>query len=120
MKTGKLNDIETTYIDAKRRELSVNDLAKKLGRGKTIIQKYIDTHPLEQTVAQPEQPEHTQPTRRGELLNPAQTGGTVYDRRYGKKPIGAVMTEGLSEQHDAFGKGAKKSVFDNKSIHKIK
>ena len=116
MKSTPLTDIETVYIDAKRNTMSIDELAKKLKRGVTIIKKYIDSHPVEVAATQPE---NTAPTRVGNMAVP-DNRGAVYDRRYGSKKIGAVMTEGLSQQHDEFGKQNKKSIFDKKGIHKIK
>jgi hypothetical protein len=105
MAKTKLNDVATTYIDAKREVLNAAELAKILGYTQKAIQSYLDSHPkVEQA---PVVTEHTTESKQPPVSGPEPIKPQFINRTQNGNAGIAICTPQASELSDAIRQNRK-------------
>lgn len=99
MAKTKLNDVATTYIDAKRDVLNATELAKTLGFSVKAIQTYLDTHP--KVEPSPVVTEHTTESKQAPVSGPEPIKPQFINRTQNGNSGISICTPQASELSDA-------------------
>jgi hypothetical protein len=99
MAKTKLNDVATTYINAKRDALNAAELAKILGYSQKAIQSYLDAHPKE--VETPVVTGHTTESKQPPVDGPEPLKPQFINRTGNGNAGIAICTPQASELSDA-------------------
>lgn len=119
-KRGPMSQKDIEYIQTNPKNLTVEQLAKKLKRNPSSIQKFLDDAKEEEEKMNQESLEQRKKRPQSRKRSFAQQlMGTVKHKNKPDKPIGSVMTPAASEYADGVRKKNKPSKWEADGVTKI-